>query len=363
MTKLPLRVVVIDDSATYRKIVSDCIADLPQIALVGTAKSALHAIEAIKSLQPDVVTLDWEMPGGGGPEVLQYVKQDNRCLGAIVLSGCEDRQVRNTAMELGAFDFVHKPDAKDPAQNATLLRRSLAAKFAAYISYLEMIGELSVSDRTVPAKPTSSTTASLPAFIDKSGVTKPELVVIGASTGGPESLHTVLKGLPADLALPVVIAQHMPAGFTSEFAEELDRCCKLHVVEGVDGQSLKPGNIVIAPGGMQTSVVRSATGLALRVTAGKGGVDCSPSVDHLFESASESCGSGAVAVIMTGMGHDGAQGCRRLKHNGATIIAQNQQSCVVFGMPAQPIAEGLVDSVAPLNEIAWEITRYAGHRA
>lgn len=359
--KLPLRVIVIDDSATYRKIVSDSIADIPQIELVGTAKSALHAIEAIKSLQPDVVTLDWEMPGGGGPEVLHYVKQDNRCLGAIVLSGCEDRQVRNTAMELGAFDFVHKPDAKDPSQNATLLRRSLAANFAAYISYLEMIGELSVPDRVATATSTSSTTGIGSTQHGQHSATKPELVVIGASTGGPESLHTVLTGLPADLALPVVIAQHMPAGFTHDFAQELDRCCKLHVVEGVDGQALLPGNVVIAPGGMQTSVARKVTGLVLRVTAGNGGVDCCPSVDQLFESASESCGSGALAVIMTGMGHDGTQGCRHLKHKGATIIAQNQQSCVVFGMPAQPIAEGLADSIVPLNEIAWEITHYAGH--
>jgi two-component system chemotaxis response regulator CheB len=190
-----------------------------------------------------------------------------------------------------------------------------------------------------------------------------ELVVVGISTGGPQALNRMLPQFEADLPVPVLIVQHMPPVFTKSLAKDLDKRCSLTVSEAVDGQPVSAGHILIAPGGKQMKVVREGEEATVRITNDPPENSCRPSVDYLFRSVTRAYGSNAVGVIMTGMGNDGAQGCRQLKQRGAAIIAQDEASCVVFGMPREPILEGIVDVVAPLDEIATEIVRLVGRGA
>lgn len=181
------------------------------------------------------------------------------------------------------------------------------------------------------------------------------MIVIGSSTGGPQALDTVLSGLPADLPLPVLIVQHMPPMFTKTLAESLDRKCALDVREATHGQVVKVGEVLIAPGGMHMKVVRQGTGFCVRMTDDPPERSCRPSVDYLFRSASQASGGNTIAAVLTGMGDDGTAGSRLLQPMGAHIIAQDQASCVVFGMPKLLVHEGIADVVLPLDRIAAEI--------
>jgi two-component system chemotaxis response regulator CheB len=342
-----VRVLVVDDSMLFRKVVRDALGKAPGVEIVGSAADGRAALQKIEQLHPDAVTLDLEMPDVDGLEVLRQLQRHPAPPGVIVVSALSDAGAILTAqaLRLGAFDFVLKPNGANPDDNRSRLEADLLPKIRllAESRQLTLDGGHSADkcDLVIPANATAI-----------SPQRPPEIVAIGISTGGPSALHEMLPRLPADLPVPVVIVQHMPPKFTRSLADDLDRHCAVHVVEAVDGGRLQAGTVYIAPGGFQTRVERHPRGLELRITDDPPEKCCKPSVDYLFRSLAEQLGPRVLAVIMTGMGDDGMVGCKLLKERGARVIAQDATSCVVYGMPRQVIEHGLADMVRPLDAIA-----------
>jgi two-component system chemotaxis response regulator CheB len=365
-----LRILVVDDTVVYRKIVSDVLARIPGVEVVGTAANGRIALRKIEMLHPDLLTLDLEMPEIDGLAVLRELRQHAAPPGAIMLSAFTSQGASSTmaALELGAFDFVLKPNGSDPVVNAARLRADLTAKLDAYARARRTNSILPpptarppvVAERHLPeAHPAPARTLRAP-FPRCRDV---HAVVIGISTGGPRALTQMLPQLPANLAAPVLVVQHMPPLFTRSLAEDLDTRCQLRVQEASDGDPVIPGQILIAPGGRQMKVESEQGQVRIRITDDPPENSCRPSVDYLFRSAASVYGGNCLAVIMTGMGNDGTKGCRLLKERDAPLIAQDASTCVVFGMPREPIEQGLVDIVAPLDQIAPEIARLTGKRS
>lgn len=354
----PLRVLVVDDTAIYRKIVSDILRELPGVEVVGTAVDGKIALEKIRELKPDVVTLDLEMPVLSGVEVLRQLRREQSTASAIMLSAftSEGAAATTEALRLGAFDFVLKPTGSNAAESNAVLRTRLSDRIGAFVAS-RATGTAPVKAAPCVDPPVNRRTVAVPA---NPSVLRPEIVVLGISTGGPEALNKLLPHLPGDLATPILIVQHMPPLFTKSLADDLNHRCKLHVMEACEGQVAKAGEVLIAPGGKQMKIERSDFGPIIRITDDPPENSCRPSVDYLFRSAAHHYGGAVLTLIMTGMGSDGALGCRLLKRKGAQIIAQNKETCVVFGMPSLPVEEGLVDVVAPLDEIAREIVARVG---
>lgn len=358
----PLRVLIVDDTVTYRKIVTDALADCPDVQIVGSAANGKIALQRIQQQAADLMVLDLEMPEMDGQAVLEELRRRGSPTGAIMLSAFTAQGAKATlaALKAGAFDFVLKPNNATMAANVQQLRRELQAKIAAFarrqsFARAERKGE---GEKGRKGDDTGSLSPLLPCSPSPSLPRHPPLAVaIGISTGGPKALAEMLPQLPADLPVPVLVVQHMPPVFTKSLADDLNKRCKLAVGEGRDGQAVAPGQIWIAPGGRQMKVSREAARVALRITDDPPENSCRPAVDYLFRSVAEVYGGRSVGVIMTGMGNDGTIGCRRLKHCGAAIIAQDEASCVVFGMPREVVEKGIADVVAPPGQIAVEITR------
>lgn len=387
MSEDKIRVLIVDDTVTYRKIISDVLADMPGIEIVGSAANGKIAVDKIERLNPDVLTLDLEMPEMDGLEVLRQLKDSGSDVGAIVLSGTSVHGAKTTmvALELGAFDFVAKPTGGTPEENIGVLRQELRPRIEAYARTRHvrkiLCGQQPAEKGTgsicrdgprptsgrCPASQKPDRSPLPPQGNDVAGrmrriageiAGRAEVVAVGISTGGPQALNLMLPQLPADLPVPVLIVQHMPPLFTKSLADDLDKHCSLKVSEAVDGQPVTPGHVLIAPGGKQMKVVKECGETAIRITDDLPENSCRPSVDYLFRSVTRAYGPNAVGVIMTGMGSDGAQGCRQMKQRGATIIAQDEASCVVFGMPREVVEESIADVVAPLDSIAAEIVRH-----
>ena len=365
-----LRVLVVDDTVVYRKIVSDVLGGVPGVEVVGTAANGRIALRKIELLHPDLLTLDLEMPEVDGLAVLGELRQHAAPPGAIMLSAFTSQGASSTmaALELGAFDFVLKPNGADPVVNTARLRADLTAKLDAYARARRMASILHPPAGQTPPAADHHLVESHPAASRSqrallSRCRDVHAVVIGISTGGPRALTQMLPQLPADLAAPVLVVQHMPPLFTRSLAEDLDTRCQLRVQEASDGQLVIPGQIFIAPGGRQMKVESDQGLIRIRITDDPPENSCRPSVDYLFRSAASVYGGNCLPVIMTGMGNDGTKGCRLLKDRGASLIAQDASTCVVFGMPREPIEQGLVDVVAPLDQIAAEITRLTGKRS
>jgi two-component system, chemotaxis family, protein-glutamate methylesterase/glutaminase len=354
----PLRVLIVDDTVTYRKIVSDALSGCPGVEVVGTAANGKIAMQRLQHLSADLMVLDLEMPEMNGQAVLEELRRQNSSTGAIMLSAFTAQGAKSTlrALEAGAFDFVLKPGNGAMAANVQQLRRELQTKIAAYRrqrSVKEILyGENRAASATAIAPPPRA-----PRVV-ASPAGPPLVAAIGISTGGPKALAEMLPQLPSTLPVPVLIVQHMPPVFTKSLADDLNGRCKLPVREGCDGQAIQAGEVWIAPGGRQMKVCRNGESIVLRITHDPPENSCRPSVDYLFRSVAEVYGGRCVGVIMTGMGNDGTVGCQRLKHCGASIIVQDEATCVVFGMPREPIEKGIVDVVAPLGQIAAEITRF-----
>lgn len=348
MSSRPLRVLVVDDSAIYRKAVRELLEKTPDVEVVGVAANGKIALQKIEQLKPDLLTLDIEMPEMDGIEVLKHLQQNKIDVAAIMLSAFTEEGAKRTtdAVNLGAFDFVLKPQGSNAQESIGKLRRELLPKIEAFrINYLL-------------THPTSS--SSKLEFVDApaerwSGPT--ELIVIGVSTGGPASLTKVLPRIPKNFGLPILIVQHMPPIFTKSLAEDLDKKCQLEVREAAAGDKVRPGQILIAPGGKQMKIEREDHGVFVRITDDPPERSCRPSADYLFRSAAEVYGGSVTAVIMTGMGDDGTEGCRLLKRRGAKVIAQDEASCVVYGMPRQVAEAGLADIVCTLTRIPDMIQR------
>ena len=327
-----IKALVVDDSAYNRVSISRML-------------ESDSRIKQVMRHEPDVITLDLEMPVMDGFSFLRWLMQTRPTAVIAVSSRSSDRSVFK-ALELGAIDFIPKPGGNVSARLEEI-QLDLVAKVV-------QISDLNLQN----VRKLSGGQAILPVRTDKIVYPPPdiELVAIGCSTGGPPALQHLFQSLPL-LPLPFVVAQHMPPHFTRLFAERVDRLSDYKVKEASDGERLDAGVVYVAPGGMQMEVQRAADGLQARIVASDSGDVYAPSVDRLFASASETCGPRMVAVIMTGMGDDGAEAIRRVRERGGKTIAESSDTAIIFGMPHQAIKTGAVDQILPLNEIAGAIER------
>ncbi|WP_416222579.1 protein-glutamate methylesterase/protein-glutamine glutaminase [Variovorax paradoxus] len=338
---------------------SEIINSQPDMTVVGTAADPLVARDLIKVTNPDVLTLDVEMPRMDGLEFLEKLMR-LRPMPVVMVSSLTERgsEIALRALELGAIDFVTKPrlGVRDGLLNYTEL---IAGKI-----------RTAASARLLPARPaaTAARTAheAAPEALLRSPLLSTEkLLIIGASTGGTEAIREVLQPLPPD-APAVLIAQHMPAGFTRSFAQRLDGLCRIRVKEAEQGERVLPGHAYIAPGGFHLSLARSGANYVAHLDQEPPVNRHRPSIDVLFDSAAKHAGKNAIGIILTGMGKDGAEGLLRMRRAGAHTLAQDEASCVVFGMPREAVALGAVDEVSPLNEISRRVMahlRTFGERA
>ena len=357
---MKLRALVVDDTALYRRILSEALQQLPDMEVAGTANNGKVALDRATTLVPDLMTLDIEMPEMDGLAVLEALKARGQEIGVIVVSALTrkggDLTIR--ALEHGAFDFITKPAGGDPQTNLAALRDALAPIVNAYRRRRE-IRDILKSRPAVTVPPAISGAAPAPIAPARAAETgRADIVLIGVSTGGPVALAQMLPALPRRLAAPVLVVQHMPPLFTQSLAASLSTKCALAVKEAEDGETALPGAVYLAPGGRHMKAEPGRHGeLVLRVSDDPPENNCRPSVDYLFRSVANHFPGRAAAVIMTGMGNDGVLGLRLLKRHGCRVIAQDEASCIVFGMPGEAIKAGVVDVVAPLERLAEEIGR------
>ena len=343
----PVRVLIIDDSATMRKIIGFALASNPAIEVVGEAPDPTEAFRLVDSLDPDVITLDIEMPKMNGIDFLRRVmKHRPRPVIMVSTLTVNGAAVTIEALALGAFDCVAKPSLKDDRSFEDLVEKVIAAGAG--------------RNRARPSRPSPEPQMPAPATTGLS-VARERIVAVGASTGGVEALIAMLSDFPADCP-PTVITQHMPANFTRSFAERLDRMCRPTVQEAEDRRPLARGNIYIAPGGERhLEIVRRGDGMETRLREGETVSGHRPSVDVLMASVASAVGQDAVGVILTGMGKDGAQGLLKMRQSGARTIGQDEQSSLIYGMPRVASEVGAVQKQLPLNRIAREI--FSGARS
>jgi two-component system, chemotaxis family, protein-glutamate methylesterase/glutaminase len=341
-----LRVVVVDDSALYRKVVRDVLESLPEVEVVGTAINGRQALAKIIELKPDVVTLDLEMPELDGIGVLRELQSQPQPPLAIMVSAFTARGAQSTtaALQLGAFDFILKPTTNSLEESVAQLKRDLSPKIHGCRS--RMARPSTTPNVTRPVTSSTASTASRPKT-----TLRPEIIAIGVSTGGPKALSALLPMFPANLRCPIVLVQHMPPLFTKSLAEDLNKRCALEVLEAVHGQPVKVGQVLIAPGGKQMRIVDAPGGKIVQITDDAVERNCKPSVDYLFRSVANAYGSRTLGVILTGMGDDGTLGCADIKRAGGSVYTQDEASCVVYGMPRSVVEKDLSDLVAPLEAI------------
>lgn len=351
-----IKVLVVDDSAVVRGLLSRAINSQPDMTVIAVASDPIAAIERLKASTPDVLTLDVEMPRMDGLQFLEKLMRI-RPLPVVMVSSLTARgaEVTMRALELGAVDFVAKPDAGD-AGNLAAYAEEVADKVraAAAARVSRRTGRAPIGDRTLPpsgAALAHAARGAAPPAARSAGPASDKTIVIGASTGGVEALREVLMPLPDDMP-PILIAQHMPGGFTRTFAQRLDTQCRIRVKEADDGELLAHGSAYIAPGDWHLLVERKQGRLAIRLSDGPPVNRHRPSVDPLFRSAAQTAGTKCIGVMLSGMGADGAQAMLELRQKGAHNIAQDEASCVVFGMPKQAIAAGAVHDVLPLRSIS-----------
>ena len=344
------RVLVVDDSALVRGLLSEIINGQGDMECVGTAADPLIARELIRSLNPDVITLDVEMPHMDGLDFLGKLMR-LRPTPVVMVSTLTERgaDVTLRALELGAIDFVAKPGIGTTGgiNGLRLLADDITDKVrVAAQAKMGRIGTASAA----PGKAVNGALALTP-LTTLGPLSVEKMVFIGASTGGTEATRNVLMNLPPDCPA-IVIAQHMPAGFTKSYAARLDRVCSMRVSEACDGERILPGHAYIAPGGLQFSIERSGANYIARVQEGEPVNRHRPSVEVLFKSAARVVGPNAVGVMLTGMGADGATAMKEMRDAGSYNLVQDEASCVVFGMPRKAIACGAANEVLPLSQIA-----------
>jgi two-component system chemotaxis response regulator CheB len=339
-----VRVLIIDDSALMRKLLGDILSSDPRIEVVGTARDGLDGLAKVRALSPDVVTLDVEMPNKGGLEVLEELMQTNPVPVIMVSSlSKEGAQVTLKALSLGCVDFVGKPSGAISLNIKEVSAELIAKVVMAKSARLRALPRAKLTERQKSAAPRPG---------------RREIVAIAASTGGPMALQHLMTSLPQNFPLPIVITQHMPKDFTASFAKRLDSLSALSVAEAEEGMQLKPGFAVVAPGGSHLVVKRRTPGSVFcGLSDAPPMLSVKPSANIMFASVAEEFGGNAVGVILTGMGRDGTDGATVLHSKGAYIIAESQESCVVYGMSKAAMEAGVVDELLPLSDIADALLR------
>lgn len=333
-----IRVLVVDDSAFVRKAVGRMLATADDIEVVGYARDGVEGLALARELRPDVMTLDIRMPRLGGLETLERLMAEQP-LPVLLMSTLtqEGAEVTLRGLELGAMEFIDKSSV----QPMSML--SLAEEL---VGKIRALGHAHAHERPRPPRARAA-----------DGVARPraECVVIGASTGGPTALQAVMSGLPAAFHVAIVIVQHIPRGFTRSLAERLDARSAIPVREARHGDSLEPGQVLLAPAGIHTRLVRAGGSVEISLEEEPSESLHRPSVDVLMASAAEVYGAHALGVVLTGMGSDGTEGLRAIQQRGGLTLAEAEESCVIFGMPKAAIEAGVVERTLPLDRIAAEI--------
>ncbi|GAA3930749.1 protein-glutamate methylesterase/protein-glutamine glutaminase [Actinoplanes auranticolor] len=375
-----IKVLVVDDSVVVRRLIVDSLTGAPGIEVVGTAANGLLAQAKIDQLKPDAVTMDIEMPQMNGIEAVRELRKRHKQLPVIMFSTLSAAGASATleALSAGATDYVTKPsNVGSIAESIAAVREQLVPKIHALAGRRPPSGP-PARPGPPPGRPGLSPPAAgrpggpvpgrpglappRPGAPAAGGPARPvrragapgrvDILAIGSSTGGPDALTKVLQALPADLPVPIVVTQHMPPVFTRMFAERLDRSTSLHVVEAGDGMELAPGTVYIAPGDRHLVLQRRSTATLTQLSGAPPENSCRPAVDVMFRSVAALFGASAFATVLTGMGYDGRGGAKVLREAGAEILAQDEASSVVWGMPGAVVGAGLADEILPLDRIA-----------
>ena len=365
-----VKVLVVDDSGFFRRRVSEILSADPTIKVIGTATNGKEAIDQALALKPDVITMDYEMPMMDGITAVRHIMQ--RCPTPVLMFSSlthEGARVTLDALDAGAVDFLPK-NFEDISRNPDKVKQLLCEKVhtisrsnrrlssysapppvaaPAPVSRAPLGGASAPAPAPTRTTPIASRAAPAPAAHSPAPKRKPyKLVAIGTSTGGPVALQRVLTQLPGNFPAPIVLVQHMPAAFTKAFAERLDKLCRISVKEAEDGDTLRPGLALLAPGGKQMMIDGRGT---VRILPGDERLNYKPSVDITFGSAAKTYGDKVLAVVLTGMGADGREGARLLKQGGSQVWAQDEASCVIYGMPMAIVKANLADAVYSLDDM------------
>lgn len=347
---MAIKVLIVDDSALMRSLLREIINGAPDIEVVGVAPDPLVARDMVKTLNPDVLTLDVEMPKMDGLEFLRRIMR-LRPMPVVMISSLTARgsEVTLQALELGAVDFVSKPQVEHASQlheYADEIREKIRTAYHARLR--------KGAGTAISASPSSATESASGVNVLAASIPRDKVIAIGASTGGTEAIKAVLTRLPGDLP-PIVMVQHMPESFTPSFAARLDSLSAIKVIEAKGGERLTPGHAYLAPGHSHMLIRRQGGGFVTELSRAEPVNRHRPSVDVLFDSVAEQAGPKALGVILTGMGKDGAQGMLRMKKAGAWNIGQDKESCVVYGMPRAAAELGALDEVVSLDAVAGRI--------
>lgn len=347
----PFRIVVVDDSALFRTLLRNLLTEIPHCEVVASVADGKTALEKIIDLQPDLVTLDVEMPDMNGIDVLRELKRRKVETKVVMISRftTAGAQVTTDALIEGAFDFIVKPSGKNPTDNKSALRAALNEKISALREVTQAVAE-----------------ESLPLLSSLTQTSKANYgaVVIGCSTGGPDALARIIPDLPADLPVPVLVVQHMPEGFTASLASRLNEASPLEVLEASDGLQVRPGQVVIARGGRHLQLSRrSSDRVVLQLTEDPHEHRCRPAVDYTLRSTVDVYQGQLLVVILTGMGRDGTDGCKLVRSRGGHILAQHADGCTVYGMPKSVVTAGLADEIVKLPQIAVVVDRIVRHNS
>ena len=345
-----IRVLVIDDSAYNRRVLSEIIDQSGFAKVVGIARDGEEGLKKVFDLRPDLITLDLEMPHMDGFTFLRILMKSMPTPVVVVSSLAEDRNVFK-ALELGALDFVAKPDSK--ISTVEQFQKDLHQKLM-MTSHIRM--------RNIQRRLSQQSAAQLIATPvvkpAEAGVRKVELIAIGASTGGPSAIQSIISRFPEDLGAGIAISQHMPPGFTRAFAERLDRISKLKVKEAEEGDVMEKGKVLVSPGGKNLLLVKQGGKVIAKIEERTETDRYVPSVDKLFKSAARVYGPRMLAVVLTGMGSDGKEGILAVKSAGGVVIAESEKTSIVFGMPREAIETHQVDKVVNLEQISGEILQF-----
>lgn len=346
---MPIKVLVVDDSALVRKTITDTLAHDPDIEVVGVANDPLIAMEKIPRLQPDVITLDMEMPRMDGLTYLRQLQKERSPLAVVVISSLTQQGSRLAleAMDAGASEVLGKPDGSTSIG-------ALAAKLAYHIKAAHAAKQRFRHRPAPSATPATHSPRTLTAATPLFARADKRLVVIGASTGGVEALRDLLPSLPAGLP-PILVVQHIPAFFSKAVAERLNTLCAYEVREAADNDPVRPGQCLIAPGNFHMMVQADSSGYRIRLTQSPPVHHCRPAVDVLFRSAAEAAGRHTLGVLLTGMGSDGAMGMRAIRNAGGINLAEHEDSCVIYGMPRAAVHLGVVDKSVMLEDMPQAI--------